>query len=143
MEQRTSNLAPDRSITAQQIDALLSFLEVFEQPGFDFGKWQSPKGQLPFCELSEWATNFLQALRENGWVSSFDWLAWQHVAAQYVASPGQIASADTETIRKLFTTHAERERFREGSLFAMFENGQIVALLQRLKMIRGEMAGQK
>ena len=44
--------------------------------------------------------------------------------------------ADSEPILKLLTTHVRKERFCEGHLAAMFEDGHIVALLRRLKVIR-------
>jgi hypothetical protein len=43
---------------------------------------------------------------------------------------------DAETIRKIFTTHAQKERYGAGHLASMFENGHIVALLRRLKEIK-------
>jgi hypothetical protein len=86
-----SDPAPEEPITRQQIDALLPFLDIFERPDFEFGKWHSPKGQLPFYEFSVPATNFQQSLHANGWVSSFNWLAWQQSAAEYVNSPARLA----------------------------------------------------
>jgi hypothetical protein len=56
-------------------------------------------------------------------------------AVKYVNDPDQIESADVEVLRKLLTTHVRQERFCEGYLAAMFENGHILALLRRLKQI--------
>lgn len=66
MAPQESDPAPDAPITPQQIDGLLPFFEIFDQPGFDFGGWHSPHGQLPFCELSELATNFGAVFRFSG-----------------------------------------------------------------------------
>ncbi|QDT48935.1 hypothetical protein Pan258_29820 [Symmachiella dynata] len=60
-------------------------------------------------------------------------------AREYVNSPGMIESSDVKTIRKLFTTHVRKDRFCEGHLATMFENGHIVALMRRLQQIRDEM----
>ena len=82
-------------------------------------------------------SEFQQALYENGWVTpSFDWSEWQDTAREYVDKPLKIDSADAKTIQNLLTTHVRKERFCEGHLSAMFENGHIVALLRRLKAIR-------
>ncbi len=64
------------------------------------------------------------------------WGEWQDVAEEYVDSPEKIKSADVVTVQELFTTHVRKDRFCEGHLVSMFENGHIVALLRRLKEIR-------
>jgi hypothetical protein len=123
--------------TTKQIDAMLPFLNRFTADGFSVGTWLSPPGQFPWFEFSEAVTEFQQALYDNGWISSsFKWPDWQETAKEYVESPDKIGSADAKTIQKLFTTHVRKERFCEGHLAAMFENGHVVALLRRLKVIR-------
>ncbi len=128
------------SITTQQIDALLPFLDRFEAVGFSIGKWEMPEGQFPYFNFESVVMEFSSALYHNGWISkTFDWTTWQNSAEEFVDSPEQIESADATTIQKLFTTHSRRERFCEGHLAAMFKNGHIVALLHRLKEIRKTM----
>lgn len=78
-------------------------------------------------------TEFQQALYDNGWIKPFDWGEWQETARAHVEDPAKVESADAETIQKLFTTHVRKERFCEGHLAAMFENGHIVGLLRRLR----------
>ena len=58
-------------------------------------------------------------------------MGWQETAREYVEDPAKVESADAETIQKLLTTHVRKERFFEGHLAAMFENGHVVALLQK------------
>ncbi|MGO8750454.1 MAG: DUF6508 domain-containing protein [Thermoguttaceae bacterium] len=127
-----------------QIDSILPFLEVFEAKEFQFGKWNLPRtedGKLVISfdsniELSEQARKFVEALYKNGWIPGFDWPSWQDEAIQYVESPERIASADLDTIRKLFTTHVRKDHFCAGHLAAMFENGHITALLHRVRELR-------
>ncbi len=128
----------------KQIDAILPFLEVFETEGFRFGEWNLPPaedGKLVISmngnyRLSDEARNFVEALYSNGWIANFDWPSWQDQAIQYVETPERIKSADIDTIRKLLTTHVRKDRFCDGHLAVMFENGHITALLHRLKEIR-------
>jgi hypothetical protein len=135
--QDTKGLLP---ITAQQIDALLPFLDRFAAADFSAGSWNAPDGQLPWFSFSEVAADFQRALYDNGWVTpAFNWTAWQQSARRFVDSPRKIERADATTIQKLFTTHVRAERFCEGHLAAMFENGHIAALLRRLKAIREQM----
>jgi hypothetical protein len=123
--------------TTKQIDAVLPFLDRFTADGFSVGTWNSPPGQIPYFDTSQSVTEFQHALNENGWVTpSFDWPEWQKIAQEYVENPANVGSADAETIQKLFTTHVRKERFCEGHLAAMLENGHIVALLRRLSKIR-------
>ncbi len=67
--------------------------------------------------------------------SGFDWTRWQDSAQEFVDFPAKVETADADTIQKLFTTHVRADRFCEGHLAAMFENGHIVALLRRLRAI--------
>ena len=127
-------------ISAKQIDAILPFLERFEAVGFSAGTWKMPKGQFPWFDFEEVVVEFNKALYDNGWVTpEFNWTEWQESAQEFVDSPKTIKRADAFTIQKLLTTHSRKNRFCEGHLAAMFENGHIVALLRRLKVIRETM----
>lgn len=135
--QETEGLFP---ITAKQIDTLLPFLDRFEAAGFTAGSWKMPEGQLPWFDFHEVVMEFHQALYDNGWVTpAFDWTEWQESAKKFVDSLKQIEKADATTIQKLLTTHSRADRYCEGHLASMFENGHIVALLRRLKTIRDKM----
>ena len=113
-------------VTGKHIDAILPFLEQFEEAGV-----------MPWFNYDEAVVEFQQILYANDWVTpKVHWVEWQDVAEEYVDSPEKIKSADVVTIQKLFTTHVRKDRFCEGHLASMFENGHIVALLRRLKDIR-------
>ncbi|QJX01176.1 DUF6508 domain-containing protein [Frigoriglobus tundricola] len=136
-EQETEGLP---SITAKQIDALLPFLDRFETTGFSAGSWKMPDGQFPWYSFEDVVMEFQQALYDNGWVTpAFNWTEWQQSAQEFVDSPQKIEQADATTIQKLLTTHVRADRFCEGHLASMFENGHVVALMRRLKTIRGTM----
>ena len=125
----------------KQIDAILPFLDQFTADGFSVGTLHSPPNQVSWFEFSKPVMQCEQALYDNGWIRpSFDWTEWHKTAREYVLSPEKIDSADTKTIQKLFTTHFRKERFCQGHLAAMFENGHIVALLRRLQTLRDRMS---
>jgi hypothetical protein len=124
-------------ITAEQIDAILPFLERFEAVEFSAGTWKMPEGQFPHFDFEKIVNEFIHSLYESGWVTpAFDWTEWQQTAQEFVDSPKKIEKADATTIQKLLTTHCRADRFCEGHLASMFENGHIVALLRQLKAIR-------
>jgi hypothetical protein len=125
------------TVTAKQIDAILPFLDRFEATSFSAGTWNAPEGQTPYFNFDQVVLEFQQSLYEHGWVTSaFDWTEWQQTAQEFVDSPKKIEKAEATTIQRLLTTHCRADRFSEGHLAALFENGHIVALLRRLKVIR-------
>jgi hypothetical protein len=126
-------------ITDKQLDAILPFLDAFERIGFRCGEWpvESEESVIPHFEHSDPVASFVRALYDNDWITPFDWTRWQDKAAKYVDSPDLLASADAVTIQKLLTTHVRKDRICKHHLASMFENGHIVALLRRLKEIRG------
>ena len=134
---RGDEVAEVSPITGKRIDAILPFLEQFEEAGFSVGTWRNEPGVLPSFDYDEAVVEFEQILYANDWVTpKFDWGEWQDVAEEYVDSPEKIKSADVVTVQKLLTTHVRKDRFCDGHLASMFENGHIVALLRRLKDIR-------
>lgn len=125
--------------TTDQIDAILPFLKLFEQPDFVAGSHETDAGSgYPYFKKSESVGEFVQALYDNEWVTpEFDWPGWKE-SEMYINSPESIQSAGTITILKLFTTHVRGDRFCDGHLAAMFESGHILAILRRLREIREE-----
>ncbi|TWT78879.1 hypothetical protein CA13_02760 [Planctomycetes bacterium CA13] len=127
-------------VTVEQIDSLVPFLEPFAANGFVAGEWQGRAGQFPWFDFVDVVDEFLQALYRQNWVSpECNWTEWQDTANTFMEEPSKIETADAQTIRKLFTTHVRANRFCEGHLASMFENGHIVLLLRRLQTIRSEM----
>ena len=122
-----------------RIESILNYLDPFEAVGFSVGTWNSEERDLPWFSFDEAVSTFIQALYKHNWIIPFDWSEWQHEAEKYVNDPTLLETADVETIGKLFTTHVRKDRFCEGHLASMFENGQIVALLRRLKVIHQTM----
>jgi hypothetical protein len=92
-------------------------------------------GQLAHADLAPEAWGFLDALHKHGWLSPFDWTAWQDEAERYLKDPAALASADLDTLRKLLTLHVRKDRFCDGHLLEMFESGNITAILRRLKVL--------
>ena len=55
--------------TAQEIDAILPFLDRFEAATFAAGSWNMPEGQMPWFNFEDAVMEFHQALYDNGWVT--------------------------------------------------------------------------
>ena len=123
-------------IKTDAIDALLGFLPAFEAADGSPGEWRAEPGQLPYFCPDDTLVDFVQALYRHDWVVPFDWPAWREEADRFVSSPGLLASADLDVVRKLLTTHVRQDRFCEGHLAEMVRSGHIAALLRRLRELR-------
>jgi hypothetical protein len=75
----------------------------------------------------------MKNLYKYHWIDTdFDWPKWDegtNITQEHI--PG----LDIPTIRKLFTAHFRQDRFCEGHLDALYANGFIAAMLNRLKAI--------
>ena len=131
-------VAEVKPIKPEQIDALIPFLDKFEEAGFSAGDWKVDEGpSVPWFIFDKSVMEFIEVLYGNDWVTpEFDWGEWQESATRYIESREMVESADAVTIQKLLTTHVRADRFCDGHLASMFENGHIVAVLRRLKVIR-------
>jgi len=132
-----------RRATAGQMDALLAFLPLMRVRVA--GTWEGgnklPGGaiQMPWFAYSDEVLDFMRACGANNWIVVYPWPEWQEEALRYYKDPGLLAQADVETIRKLLTLHIRKDRFSEGHLAGMVEEGHIEAILERLAEIRREL----
>jgi hypothetical protein len=125
----------------QQIDAILAFQPMLEDRKAKHSRWHTEKSVMPWCELSNEASQFLKALHDEGFVVGFDWGEWQNEAKAYFYSLEKLVSADLRTIQRLLTLHVRKDRFCEGHFAEMLENGRIADILEQLSVIRCEMEG--
>ncbi len=133
-------------ITVDSIDKILKFLPIFQQEGYKFSEWDSPKNFedgvlcIPSCNYSKEVIEFEKTLYEEVFIIPFEWVKWQDEAERLMSDPNALRTADLETLKKLLTTHVRKERFCEGHLAAMLREHHITAILHRLKEIREEMS---
>ncbi|NTU82667.1 MAG: hypothetical protein HGA45_25400 [Chloroflexales bacterium] len=131
------------TFTPAQLDALLAFLPLFERPGYSFGEWQIQRGVFPFWAESPEVAAFIQAIHREQFIAPFDWVSWAEEARRYTEGGDEaLATADLDTLRKLITAYVRADRFSEGTLASLFQNGQITAVLRRLKQIRATMIAE-
>ncbi len=129
-------------ISIEQIDEILEFLPIFEQEGFDFGEepYLQKTGDKYFNFMgnfwSDEVSEFVHLLYDSNIIFSFDWPSWGKEAEKYYENPDELSRADLMILRKLMLVHVRQDRFCEGHLLAMFNEGHINAILRRLKEIR-------
>jgi O-acetyl-ADP-ribose deacetylase len=78
--------------------------------------------------------DFLRVLGQNLFLQPFNWPDWVE-AARLVQNPDLLSRVSLPALRRLLTAHVRADRFNEGHLAAMFENGHLVAVLRRLDEI--------
>lgn len=123
-------------ISLQKLDPILKFLDIFSQDGYQFGEWVTVSGHPPYFSYHPDVRAFIAALYKEKVIISFDWMSWGDEAQRYQLDSEALAKVNLLTLRKLLTTHVRADRFTEGHLATMLENGHIVAVLRRLKQIR-------
>lgn len=124
----------DPPLISENIQAVLDFLPIFEQPDFSPGEWIVHPSTVPYFDYTQEVLNFLRALGHHQLIQPFNWPDWVE-GTRLVENPALLRNASLPTLRKLLTAHVRADRFTEGHLAAMFENGQIVMILKRLAEI--------
>ena len=132
-----------KPITARGMSKVLEFLPVFEQNGYKFFVWgygslsyEDGTNVFPAPQYSEEVIRFIEILYEEGFIIQFDWRKWQGKVKQLCLETEALKKANLETIQKLLTSYIRGERFCEGLLARVLEDGYITAILHRLKDIR-------
>jgi hypothetical protein len=120
----------------EELDAVLAFLPIFVQEGYTATRPSASGWPIAKDEVLQ----FIQTLSRTRMIFPFDWPAWQDEARQLYDDPDLLEKADLLTLRKLFTTHIRADRFNEGHLAHVLENGHIAAMLRRLQTLREEQA---
>lgn len=124
----------DPPLTSDNLQAVLEFLPLFEQPDFSPGEWIAQEGHLPYFSYTSEALAFIRALSGNGFIQPFDWMNWRE-GEQLVDNPELLRRANLQTLRKLLTAHVRADRFTEGHLAGTFESGHIAMILKRMAEI--------
>lgn len=120
------------SPTPEQMAELLAFLPVFENPDYVPSEVDFSVSLIAPHVWDKHLTAFVEMFYRYGWVIPFDWPNWQESAEAYFIYPEKLSSAPAKDIWKLLTVHVRKDRFVDGHLPSMVNNGHIAACLHRL-----------
>lgn len=84
--------------------------------------------------LSVQGDRFVEMAYNTGWVlSGFDWPKWQGTdeCKSLLFDRAILAHADEQQLARLLTAIIRKDRFAEGTLVEMFENGLLLAVSER------------
>ena len=119
--------------------AVLAWLPRLTAASFQAGVWTGDEEDapsvrtLPFVQFSDETEAFVSCLYEEQVVAGFDWGAWVARRGRALSEdPEQLSGATLEECRMLLAAHVRADRFVEGHLLEVLENGQIVAVLTRV-----------
>ncbi len=121
-------------VSKDSVDRLLALLPEFEQGVFASADahYRQTGQYLPqvfrLCER----------ISESGLALSFDWVSWKKDEAPGVLTEEGIVKADLLTLRRILSYCVEQDRFFGGFLPMVCSNGLILAVLRRLKEVRGQ-----
>ena len=125
----------------EAVDWATSFIERFENPDEPLMNYHPPKVQedgvthFPFFVRSPDVNDFVNGLYERGLIIRFDWGAWEP-KRNYCEKPELLAKAPLIDCLKLLTSHVRADRFIEGHLASVLEDGHITNILRRMREIR-------
>lgn len=127
-----------RTITLNNIAVILAFLPSFKNLNSALYQTTTDDNfRFELIQYSDEFSNFIKTLYHENFIIAFDWVTWQNEAT-FVNDPQLLNLADIDTLQKLLTTHVRKERFCNGHLAAVSKNGQLLAILKRLKCIQRE-----
>jgi hypothetical protein len=97
--------------------------------------------------LTGWLYNdpVLEALNdvvyESGIVFEFDWPSWKLESRFATTDPAVIAAAGLTDLRRLLTLHVRQDRFCDGHLGEMVEQGHIAVIVRRVAELVAQPSG--
>jgi O-acetyl-ADP-ribose deacetylase len=133
-------LEDKNKITEKNINKILSFIKYFESKDSVFYTVDTLDLLYPHI-YSQKVLDFEKALYEENIIYVFDWVSWHAEAEKYFKDTELLKDADLDTLRKLLTLHARKERFCSGHLAHMIESGHFLNILKRLKDIKFQLFG--
>ena len=130
------------TLTVEEMDELLRFLPVFEDPDRAYVKgWGGgePTGDgaitVPYPIYCDDVLEFFTLAGQTHW-SDFEYQPRE--AGAMLSDDALIATASLDEIRTMLTYCVRGERFGDGHWAYMLESGRILALLRRLAALRDE-----
>jgi hypothetical protein len=131
---------------ADQLDwaPALSLLPVLAADGFEPGGFEGGGEIEPgvfnarYAVLAPEVDAFISRLYETEVVTGADWNTWlEEGGVALYKDPERLATATLEDCRMLLIAHVRNDRFVEGHLLSILEDGHLAALLERIRDLVG------
>ncbi len=127
-----------KTIPATEWKELFKFNEQLKQAS-SFGKMQGGEkiegnvSTLPYWEQSKLTRQFVRFLYDKNMLPSFDWPEWQEGKELLRQKDPNFNNLDTITLCKLLTAIIRTDRFSDGTLVGMMNEGVIQRIVDGIK----------
>ena len=126
-----------------RMERLAGFIAVLESPGLVAAEYVRVRPEAGVWTMSypryhPEVDRFVELAYEDGWVrTDFRWVDWceTNEARTLRDDPEVLASATPDQLAKLITVVVRQERFYEGSLAGAFEDGLVLAIVRRARVL--------
>ena len=133
---------PDPPAVDLDWDRIVAWRPRLTVADFEAGRWAGGEEHtpgvltMPWVDYTDDVLDFIHQLYELQVVAPFDWGAWVEKRGNELwEDPQRLAAVSLEECRMLLTAHVRADRFTEGHLLDAFNNGHIVAILERVKSL--------
>ena len=131
----------------ENIKNLLKYLPVFNEPGYSPGKPRyEKKGNSvtlwPYC-YNDAVRGFMNSCYKEGFMYSYNWSEYSGKVKEIQSRKSPYDEASLFEMCKILTGHMRNERFCDGHVASVIENGMMQALLGRLEQIYRKIADRK
>lgn len=129
----------------QEIDELTQFLPRLYKKDFrPIREWKGGEKidnaiTMPWPDYEQVVVEFIEAASRDCWC---DYQYVPEEASEMLGNPARIERASVEEIKTMLTFCIRGERFCDGHVGAMIEEGKIEALLKRLMVLRDDIPDQ-
>ena len=126
----------DRPASQTDYHKLLDYIPYFADSSNQFvectemQKNEDGSFSFPYCSYSEMVREFEKTVYDTEFIFKGDYL--EGISGK-ATDPAFIERCDLETLRKIMTSCVRGERFCEGHLASVIENGLILKVLKRLE----------
>lgn len=131
---------------ADQLDwePVLSFFPVLAAPDFDPGHLAGGDEvkpgvfNWPHVALAPPVKAFIACLYDTQVIADADWTTWLEDGGRVLYDdPEQLGRATLEQCRMLLIAHIRADRFTDGHLLSILQDGHLVAILTRIRELIG------
>jgi hypothetical protein len=131
----------------ENIRNLLEYLPVFSVSGYSPGepRYEKKRNSVtlwPYC-YNDAVRGFMNSCYNEGFIYSYDWAEYSKKAKEIEGRKPSYDGASLFELCKILTGHMRNERFCDGHIASIIEDGTMIALLESLEQIYRKIADRK
>ncbi|MFD2573642.1 DUF6508 domain-containing protein [Spirosoma soli] len=138
LEQLAEHLKSIKPNDWNKLFGLIPEIESTEKFGEVRGGNKLPDGSMtmPYWSSGEIVDKFFYAVNDLDIVPIYNWISWKAGKSLLDNKNTDYATLDIETLCRLLTIIIRADRFSDGYLVGMFENGVMLSIIKAMKLNR-------